>query len=170
MSESSNTHQLTQDAALRATAEQLDIAGEDVSEALGAVLEAFESTAAQLEALEARITNDATSPSHTGELLHDIKAIRHRLSAAMVSLQFEDRLAQRLGLAARELRGWVIENTDTPHQPHQPDPTLASSVHSLYAQNQIRRILTAAGCNTKEADTDAEGRDESDLGGSVELF
>ena len=166
MADHRNTDQIQQEAALRATAEQLDIAGEDVAVALEEVLETFEQTAAELEGLEARLAEQGELAPSSEQVLADVKAIRGRLRAAVVSLQFEDRLSQRLGLAARELRA---QCKDIPDASGKPEPVLTSTVHSLYARSQIRRILGAAGFQPGDTADDKDGG-KPDAGDSVELF
>ena len=47
-----------------------------------------------------------------------------------------------------------------------PEPVLTSTVHSLYARNQVQRILGAAGFRAE----DEHDADDSASGDSVELF
>ena len=164
MSDNSSTVQVRNKAALLATAEQLDIASEDVSEALTEILNIFETTSAQLESIEAQLASGTAPDVSDPELLANLKAARERLRAAVVSLQFEDRLSQRLSLAARELR----QHFGDPELQleDRPEPVLTSTVHSLYARNQVQRILGAAGFRAEE-ENDA---DDSASGDSVELF
>ncbi len=164
MSDNSSTVQVRNKAALLATAEQLDIASEDVSEALTEILNIFETTSAQLESIEAQLAAGTAPDVSDPELLANLKAARERLRAAVVSLQFEDRLSQRLSLAARELR----QHFGDPELQleDRPEPVLTSTVHSLYARNQVQRILGAAGFRAEE-ENDA---DDSASGDSVELF
>ena len=164
MSDNSSTVQVRNKAALLATAEQLDIASEDVSEALTEILNIFETTSAQLESIEAQLAAGTAPEVGDPELLANLKAARERLRAAVVSLQFEDRLSQRLSLAARELR----QHFGDPELQleDRPEPVLTSTVHSLYARNQVQRILGAAGFRAEE-ENDA---DDSASGDSVELF
>ena len=164
MSDNSSTVQVRNKAALLATAEQLDIASEDVSEALTEILNIFETTSAQLESIEAQLAAGTAPELRDPELLANLKAARERLRAAVVSLQFEDRLSQRLSLAARELR----QHFGDPELQleDRPEPVLTSTVHSLYARNQVQRILGAAGFRAEE-ENDA---DDSASGDSVELF
>lgn len=166
MADKCDTDQIQQEAALRATAEQLDIAGEDVAVALEEVLETFEHTAAELEGLEARLAEQGEQAPSSEQVLAEVQAIRGRLRAAVVSLQFEDRLSQRLGLAARELRAHC---KDTPGASDKPGPVLTSTVHSLYARSQIQRILGAAGFQPDDTAGDTDG-EKPDAGDSVELF
>ena len=164
MSDNSSTVQVRNKAALLATAEQLDIASEDVSEALTEILNIFETTSAQLESIEAQLAAGTAPDVSDPELLANLKAARERLRAAVVSLQFEDRLSQRLSLAARELR----QHFGDPELQleDRPEPVLTSTVHSLYARNQVQRILGAAGFRAEE-ENDA---DDSASRDSVELF
>lgn len=141
-------------AALLATAEQLDIAGEDVAEALEEVLATFEATSTALDQV---IYILQTCPDHPpDELAKEIVGIRNRLSSTIVSLQFEDRLSQRLRLAAQNLRGSALASDAKQTKMTEQSPLLASTVHSLYERGQICRILNAAGFDTRESDAQAE--------------
>lgn len=166
MSDNSSTVQVRNKAALLATAEQLDIASEDVSEALTEILNIFETTSAQLESIEAQLAAGTAPEVGDPELLANLKAARERLRAAVVSLQFEDRLSQRLSLAARELRQHFGDPDLQLQLEDRPEPVLTSTVHSLYARNQVQRILGAAGFRAE----DEHDADDSASGDSVELF
>lgn len=166
MSDNSSTVQVRNKAALLATAEQLDIASEDVSEALTEILNIFETTSAQLESIEAQLAAGTAPEVSDPELLTNLKAARERLRAAVVSLQFEDRLSQRLSLAARELRQHFGDPELQLQLEDRPEPVLTSTVHSLYARNQVQRILGAAGFRAE----DEHDADDSASGDSVELF
>lgn len=128
---------------LSATAEQLDIAAEDAEIGLDEVLETFEMAVNNMEALEGAL--EETGEVDQEVLLEATKGLRKMLRTSVVSLQFQDRLIQRLGLAARELRQLVADHSVGEVALPAEKLQIPKSVSSLYTQTQMARIISAAG-------------------------
>jgi aminoglycoside phosphotransferase len=151
----SSPQSIEPESALCATAEQLDIAAEDAESALDSVLASFDSAAEAIEKLEAAMhTAESASPE---TLLPSVIALRQLLRRSVVDLQFQDRLIQRLAMAAREMR--ALAGTGDPDL--FAGGAVPSSAASLYTTEQLKRINKAAGQENKaiempSADDDIE--------------
>lgn len=150
---------------LAATAEQLDIASEDVEMALGEVLETFEAAANCMETLEAALNGDGDFDKAV--LLDVSTKMRTMLRSSVVSLQFQDRLSQRLALASRELRQVAADNSVAGFEVPVADLKVPKSVSSLYNQQQMVRIVRAAGSHTELIESADEGSERDQ---DIELF
>lgn len=150
---------------LAATAEQLDIASEDVEIALSEVLETFEAAANCMEVLEGALNSDGDFDRQV--LLDVVVKMRTMLRSSVISLQFQDRLSQRLALASRELRQAAAENSVADFHFPESDLKVPKSVSSLYNQQQMIRIIRAAGSHSDviESAGDEPGEDQD-----IELF
>jgi len=93
--------------------------------------------------------------------------MRSMLRNSVVSLQFQDRLAQRMALASRELRQIAADNSITDFQNPEIDLKVPKSVSSLYNPKQMIRIIRAAGSHTDVIESIGdEPNDDQD----IELF
>ncbi|MEE4202075.1 MAG: hypothetical protein V2I45_00465 [Halieaceae bacterium] len=145
------------ESALCATAEQLDIAAEDAETALDSVLESFDSAAEAIETLEAAMNAADNTPPEN--LLPSVIALRQLLRRSVVDLQFQDRLIQRLAMAAREMRALA----GTGDVSLFADGAVPRSAASLYTAEQLTRISKAAGLEN----TPIEPSNDDD---DIELF
>ncbi len=150
---------------LAATAEQLDIASEDAEIALGEILETFEAAANCMETLEAALNAD--SDIDRASLMDVAVKMRQMLRTSVVELQFQDRLAQRLALASRELRQVAADNSVVGFEHPVSDLRVPRSVSSLYNQQQMVRIVRAAGSHTEMIE---EANNSSKDDNDIELF
>lgn len=145
------------ESALCATAEQLDIAAEDAEAALDSVLESFDSAAEAIEKLEAAM--NAVENATPENLLPSVMALRQLLRRSVVDLQFQDRLIQRLAMAAREMRALAGTGDISLFA----DGAVPRSAASLYTAEQLTRISKAAG----QEDAPIESSSDDD---DIELF
>lgn len=127
------------ESALCATAEQLDIAAEDAETALNNVLDSFDSAAEAIEKLETAM--NAAEETSAEDLLPSVMALRQLLRRSVVDLQFQDRLIQRLAMAAREIRALGGTGDISLFA----DGAVPRSAVSLYTAEQLARISKAAG-------------------------
>jgi len=148
---------------LAATAEQLDIACEDAEMALDEILETFEAAASCMETLEDSLNGEGDRDV----LLKSVAQMRSMLRNSVVSLQFQDRLAQRMALASRELRQIAADNSIADFQNPEIDLKVPKSVSSLYNPKQMIRIIRAAGSHTDVIESIG---DESNDDQDIELF
>lgn len=149
---------------LLAIAEQMDIASEDAEIALDEVLETFEASANCMETLEHALEADGEFDKKV--LLDVTVQMRDMLRTSVVKLQFQDRLAQRLALASRELRQLAADNSIVGFEVPVNDLKVPRSVSSLYDRRQMVRIIQATGSHSEvldEVDTPSEDDD-------IELF
>ena len=148
---------------LAATAEQLDIACEDAEIALNEILETFEAAANCMETLEDSLEGKIDREI----LLKVVVEMRGMLRQSVVNLQFQDRLAQRMALASRELRQIAADNSIADFQSPDSDLKVPKSVSSLYNPKQMIRIISAAGSHAEViGNVGEEPNDEQD----IELF
>lgn len=144
---------------------QLDISSEDAENALEDVLIAFRVAADAMTGLETALNSD--DEDARAALLDTVISLRQMFRRSVVSLQFQDRLSQRMALAARELRAIAAEHSvgDIPvptEELHVP-----KTVHSLYTPDQLARIRAAAGGRD---DVIEPAMEPADIGDDIELF
>lgn len=143
---------------LDAIAEQLVIAAEDAEAALDEILEAFDSSAGAMDTLEAALEADSTIDRDV--LLETIVSLRRMLRRSVVSLQFQDRLSQRLTLAAAELQ-------HAGHADESSSRNDALTLRSLYSAAQLQRIQHKGGALLPDPGAASNGVDNDD---DIELF
>lgn len=151
---------------LTATAMQLDIAAEDAETAVDDVVSTFEAAADSIEELEFALNSSDLVDRLA--LLDVVIKMRKMLRKSVVSLQFQDRLTQRMALASRELRSLAEERSVSALPVLGDDLKVPKSVASLYTGQQMHRIRAAAAGHDEAFQTiDAGNVVEHD---DIELF
>lgn len=153
---------------LAATAEQLDIAAEDVDSALDEILETFEATANYMKGLEKALNQENFDREGLEKATVEL---RKMLRQSVINLQFQDRLMQRMALASRELRQLAADQSVGSFQSPGTDLKVPKSVSSLYNRHQMLRIVDAAGGSGEVFQDAAEpADDDNDNDNDIELF